>query len=40
MAQPWGNAIGPLSLRDNNGLSRESMKKFPKFNGDGTTSIE
>ena len=40
MAQPCGNAIGPLSLGANNDLLRALRKNFPKFNGDGTNSIE
>ena len=40
MAQPWGNAIGPLALAANNDLPRASRKNFPRFNGDGTTSAE
>ena len=40
MTQPWGNAIGPLSLGANNDLRRVSRKNFPRFNGDGSTSIE
>lgn len=40
MAHPWGNSIGPLALGANNDLPRASRNNFPKFNCDGTTSIE
>lgn len=37
---PWGNAIGPLTLVANNDFPRESREKIPRFNGDGTISVE
>ena len=40
MTQPWGNAIDPLTLGDNNDLPRASRNNFPRLNGDGSTSIE
>ena len=40
MTLPWGNAIGPFTLGENNDLPRASRKNFPRFNGDGTTFAE
>lgn len=40
MTVSWVNAIGPLNLVANNDFPRESRKKYPRFNGDGTISTE
>lgn len=40
MVVPWGNAIRPLNLAANHDLPKASRKNFPRFNGDGTVSIE
>lgn len=40
MSITWGNAIGPLQLVANSDLSRASINKFHKFNGDGKISTD
>ena len=35
IAHPWGNAIGPLNLRENNEFPRASRKNFLRFTSDG-----
>lgn len=40
MVVPWGNTISPLNLAENYDLPTTSRKNFPRFNGDGTITVE